>query len=54
MQHHPVTLVLGGVGVFLLLLLTVTGLSCSVYILEPDTHQHLKFLYELAKLKKIC
>ena len=54
MDSHPVTWIIGGIGLVVLILLTVTGLSCSVYILEPNEYDYLKLLYELAKVKKIC
>lgn len=54
MELHPVTLLIGGIGAFALVLLTATGLSCTVYLMDPDNHEYLKFLYQLAKLKRIC
>lgn len=54
MELHPVTLFIGAVGTLALILLTATGLSCTVYLMDPDNHQYLKFLYQLAKLKRIC
>ena len=54
MELHPVTLFLGVLGCIALVMLTATGLACSVYVLDPDNYPHLKFLYQLAKLKRIC
>lgn len=54
MELHPVTISIGILGALSLVLLTATGLSCTVYLMDPENHQYLKFLYQLAKLKKIC
>ena len=54
MEFHPVTFVLGIIGATALIVLTTTGLACTVYVLDPDIYPHLKFLYQLAKLKRIC
>lgn len=54
MELHPVTLLIGGIGALTLILLTSTGLSCTVYLIDPDNYEYLKILYEIAKLKRIC
>ena len=54
MELHPATLFIGGIGLIALVLLTATGLSCTVYVMDTDNHPYLKFLYQLAKLKRIC
>lgn len=54
MEFHPVTFVLGIIGAIALLILTITGLACTVYVLDPDSYLNLKFLYQLAKLKRVC
>ena len=46
MDTHPITILIGIIGTFLLISLVSLGFSCIGYKMDPDTYPILKPYYE--------
>jgi hypothetical protein len=54
MQTHPLTILMGTIGIIFLIALVLLGFSCILYKFESENYEFLKPYYEYAKEKKVC
>lgn len=51
---HPITMLLGMIGLVSIIAMTVLGIMCSAYNNSPEKYPEFLFYRDLAKACKLC